>query len=790
MVIFLPNLQGMCMAIKESTYYLISQAVTRAQELDLKAARLELKREKEALQSRVSLIAELGLKPLTERVEWSKTASSGGSNLVSESFIKAYSLNSDLITFPYSRSAAIAELNAGNQWLELRAPHTQETPLVLFLKKVGLLDSEGKTRSDRPALNRNIALKNSLDLLEDLLEQEKKACDLEGFTFSYDDLGELECQMQSLAYKKLTWFLSKFVKKDPIVEGLKVTLKGDESEEKKILQCKTALKNYPDHLFSRILSSLFSSSTHIEAKAKEMFFKASRFVKASDLQWDPSVSIADQWIWLRAFQDEVSKVVSFESQNILKDFEGWALKDLPTKDLKDLQAILKGENYQELLGPRIDSLRSSIPSLEEPSNTLYGKFSQFHEGLTRKYEDIITRTSPIHRRLADLSYENYDATALNSLNISRTLSETEVAAANKEAVDSFALVHLGKSKALYPSLLHAWNKKMDGLWNDKASPFYVFLESRGFFSESSQEMCLSLKVSRFMMYQALFCILINVAAEKLGISVAVEGNESSATSDCARRVTFACFLQAASHMGSGFLAQMNSLGGSSKEKIEQAKSILSKMDHPDKEALLMILTGSFIGDYEVEPVVREAFSCDEEVIANPVIKAFIKAMNIEDRAEASYDENYFEQGEAFIKFKNYLIERVRGDPKFTGQLKQLKDYELTAFADLLSTKSKAIEWIRDMQNQINDDAKWLKEKARIYDLPELAEALSQPLTGHKKMIVLNKGFNLLQGKLKKAIVDHRMLSVLEGFVEESCLHQNTKALDHVIQKMGILNELD
>jgi hypothetical protein len=760
------------MTIKSSS----SRQVYREVQWAFNPDHLESEREKRILQSRVSLLAKIGLKPLEERIDWSKTASSGGRNLVMESFIQTYSLNPEFSVLRSSRSAPMAELSPGNQWLELCSSHTRKTPLSGFFKKIGLLNFP------RPALNRNIALSRSLDLLAEMLEQEKKTCDLEDFTFTYDDLGELDLQMQTFAYKKLAWLLTKFVKVDPIADELKAIIASEEPEDVKMMQCKKALETLPDHLFSRILSSLFSSGSQIETKAKELFFNGSSFVKPADLKWDPQLSIADQWVQRTVFEVEASQAVYSEYQKKIKDLRIQSLVDASTSDLEDLKRMLEEKDYQTFLGPRIDFLRNSLPSFSKPPNTLYERFSQFHTDLTLKYEQI-SSLEPAYRRLADLAYANYSPSALNSSLVTEG-SESDFTA----ALALFVSAYLGSSEAVYPTLLTLWNTKMEGLRDDKTSPFYLFLESRGFFSKSSQEMGLSLKVSRLISYQALFDVLTNLPAKKLGLSFGDQSNHTSATSERARCLAFACFKEALLHVKPAlerrFLHQIASLQGSAKEKILQAESLLTKLDHPDKESLLMIVTGSFIGDKNLEPVIQSSFSFDEEVTENPVIKAFVSAMNIQDRRGASYDENYFERGEAFVKFKNYLIEHVRDDQQFVQQLKQLKDSELEQFATtLLLKQSQAKEWIKGMQKLIDQQVEWLKKKAQTYKLTELTDRLSRALTGHEKMIAVSKGFHLLEVTLKQEISDKKRILIFERFVEESCLAENMNALDYVIQKM-------
>jgi hypothetical protein len=766
MVISSPNLRGMRMIIKGSNL-VVSQATNSEYKADL----LEKESENEVYQAKVSLIAQIRLKSVKERLEWSETASSGGRNLFVESFNSEFSITQDSSAVLYSRSQSLSELSAGNQWLETRCLDTEKTPLILFLERVGFLGAGGKVRSDKSHLDRNANLAAALNLLENLLDQEKKTCGLEE-TFTYDDLPNLEIQMQSFSYKKLSYFLSKSTKPEGITKTLKAIIESAGSEAEKIMRCKDVLKGLSDHLFSRILNSLFSNPASIEMKAKEMVFEGNQLIDATDLKWDLKVSISSQWSKARAFEEEIKFLYS-KFQEKLKPFGIQNFEDFTSVDIDP-------KNFDEVRGLLEEGGSLSLTSA--PNGTRYESFSRSYDELEMKYQDILrTSSDPFCHRLAGLAFLSNKASALNELS---TKVEGEVA--------RFVSKYLGTSEGSYLEYLNLWEIERKNLSNEQGSPFWLFLKSRDFFESKSQKMRLDSKLGRFVAYQTLFHILTSVAAHQFGMPLDTKQGNLAGISDFARRVGLSYVVKDLSRskypIGPDILAQICRIHDDPnmpvKEKILQVQGLISEADHPATESFLWTLEGRFISETsELDPVIKGTFSLKGDIGGNPFIQTFIKEMGIQDRRASSYDENYFEKVEAFVKFKRYLLAQKSFDPAFIDQLKQIKDYEVEKFGSLLSEQPKAEDWMREMLEQINMDVKWFKEKAITYGLQEVAAVLSKNLTGYQGMIALNRCFYLLQRKLTQEIRRKELPSNLERCVEESCWHQNTKALDHLIQKI-------
>jgi hypothetical protein len=365
---------------------------------------------------------------------------------------------------------------------------------------------------------------------------------------------------------------------------------------------------------------------------------------------------------------------------------------------------------------------------------------------------------------------------------------------SRERLDRFARDVLHKDTATTPDHNTAWEAIKTYLSREKESPFWHFLESRGFFEENTQADSLFNRLLKLNVYEDLFKGFLH------GLTSSFKPQSLSEVNDFAKEFALDAMIKHLKELTptlkdtvhEEFYKIKNDQNLSINEKIFQSQSLLKTLNHRESPVLKSLLSGSFIGATGFESL----FAFPKFKKSDWVFPAIFREIGVVNQSELSLDDNYFERLDFIEDLKNFIHAFAKVDQKLADELASIEIEDLPSLERVFQTvinryilphtgsKSKAIDFlVNEIRLKMNERMSWLSSRALEFDLLDLRTKLLNTSTLFEKNRALRKGFYLLQEKLKIEITDRKANPVFIEFVEECCLDQNTGVLDNLITEI-------
>ncbi len=295
----------------------------------------------------------------------------------------------------------------------------------------------------------------------------------------------------------------------------------------------------------------------------------------------------------------------------------------------------------------------------------------------------------------------------------------------EEVVSRFVKKHLNKDKSEYKIYKDQLQEFTEFLQKEEGSPFYLFLQSRQFFTSLAEGECPSNSLQKLYKYQEIFKELTISKFTKLNGRTSFNSNSILDINNFAKQISLDYFLarlqrltpKSQQKIVEEFWEIDENKDLSISEKMTQTQELLERqIVHEKSKFLKSILTGAFIA-IDDEPIIQRAFHWKVPGNPNSIILKILRGIGIENVHQDSTDDSFFEKKKIIKLIKNFFCRRISGDIDLISEIDSVSDQDLEALeVSLQKVISKHMDSpvrLTDIMNLIVSDLEEVRKSPRI-----------------------------------------------------------------------------